>query len=103
MRPDVDQPHVEALGRDARGELGRLADDHVRTPSLHQFEHPRQCGAGVEADEELTDHPFRAQAGVREDRRPGRVAISGLPEGGEVEPGAVDHARAAAGAATRTS
>ena len=47
---------AEALGRDQRGELGGLADHHVRAPALNRLEEGRQRGLRVDPPEHVPDH-----------------------------------------------
>jgi hypothetical protein len=58
MNADADDRHLVTLGRQHRREFHALADDDVGSPLGDRVDHPRERGAGVEADEDVADHLF---------------------------------------------
>ena len=86
----VNVRNVVDLGRDKRGELGRLADDQVRGPAPDQLRRRRQCSTGVDARETVTHHDLVRFTERRAPEPPedgGGLDVGPLADGGELEAG----------------
>ena len=101
---DPDLRHAEPVGRHRRGELHRLAHDHVRPPLLDGREHARAAPRGRAG--RRTGRGPRARptpTGSRPARRPRRARPAAPRRRAEREPGARSEHRRGLRPATSTS